>query len=147
MNPRLCFLALAAGLIFAGSGCHTTNSAGTSAQSAVVITNQPETLIRVAVMEVFAAEHYQLKSAKGNTLVFEKPGSSMDTVVWGGWQESGVWTRAKVQIKPFGRTEYVLECEGFRVRGRGDSVFEEEQRMLKAGPYRKLLDQVVAKLQ
>ena len=80
--------------------------------------------------------------------MFEKPGSRMNDVAYGGWFEDSVWVRVKVALTRYGTSSHLVGCDAFIVHHRGDAVFEEEQKLYKVskGPYQKLLNEIKAHL-
>lgn len=104
--------------------------------------------IRRATVEVFERHHY-IKT--GDTVspdfTFEKPGTTMNTFVYGGWIGT-VWVRVKVYIDPQGGPVFLLRCDPFMVGDHGDPFMEEEHRLtkMKRGPYQELLQEVKMEL-
>jgi hypothetical protein len=128
-------------------GCQSAPKTGSSWLASVILHGKTVSQIRITTIDVFQKEAYELRSAEGNELVLEKRGSTMSSVLYGDWS-GGVWTRVKLRIRDYGPDARLLECNAYRVRGRGDAVFEEEQKLssMKSGPYQKLLDEVKQRL-
>ena len=82
-------------------------------------------------------------------MVFEKVGSTGDTVIHGDWSMKKLWYRAKIEIESRGPDAYLVKCDAFRVFDHGESHFEEERKLsgIKRGIYQDLLDAAKAKLQ
>lgn len=127
-------------------GCRTgqDRTPRSSATVSLGIQNSQTEAIRQAAIEVFRADLFQCVYAGPEHLVFEKPGTTMQGLTYGGWYENEVWVRLKVDITRYGTNAHLLECDVLAVTSHGDSFFEEERRMLKIGKghYKDLLKQV-----
>lgn len=99
--------------------------------------------IRQATSEVFQQEGY--RGFLGEmSLVFERPASAFDHLVYGDWDLHSLAHRVEVTIVPAGDGVYRLNCDAYRVRDAGDRVLSDTQRLgkLGRGPYQRLLDRV-----
>ena len=75
-----------------------------------------------AVSEVFRQAGYKLLPAPENkdrdlSLIFEKPGGAMATVLYGDWDANKVWSRVKVRIARLAEgqaTRHVRRVPGHR---------------------------------
>jgi len=135
---------LLTGLFFAG--CKSAPTTGSSWMASVVIPETTNSQIRVTAVEVFQIHGYQVKTMTPGELVFEKPGSRMDNVLYG-TLSSGVWTRVKLRVRDHGPDARLLECNAYRVENHDDRALETERQLLKSGPYQKLLEEVKGRLQ
>lgn len=137
------------GTILGSSGCASAARGGPASFASVVIENHTTDEIRDAAVQVFTSNYYVTKLSGTDILVFEKLGSAMDNLAYGGWAPNEVSLRVKVYLSPAGSTAYLVSCEAFMVRYAGDAVFEDEQRLLKIrrGPYQRLLEDVQARLE
>jgi len=101
--------------------------------------------VRQALRDIFAENLYRPGVSQGpDRLVFERPGSSMDEIKYGGFFENNIWVRVKVNISRFGDTDHLVEADAYIVRNHDEGFFEEEQKLYKIskGPYQKLLNEV-----
>jgi len=131
-------------------GCKSTNGSPSSRLASVVIKGHSAAEITLAAQRVFTDNGYRLGLVKSADLVFEKPGSGMNTLVYGDWSGKSVWFRVKVYLRDLGPTEGVLlDCDAFRVLERGDALFEEEKKLTKVhhGTYQELMNKVSQRLQ
>jgi hypothetical protein len=128
-----------------GLGCKSVPTTGSSYMASVLFTNKTIAQIRVTTIEVFQTGGYRLKTMQTNELVLDKPGSTMENVLYGGLS-SGTWTRVKVRVRDAGPKGYCLEANAFRVDNYDDRALESERKMLKSGFLQKLLDAVKARL-
>jgi hypothetical protein len=142
VRPTL--LALAVCLVV-GFGCSSAPKTGSSYMASVLFTNKTVAQIRVTTIEVFQADGYRLKTRQTNELVLDKPGSTMENVLYGGLS-TGTWTRAKVRVREVGPQVLCLEANAYRVDNYDDRALESERQMLKSGFLQKLLEAVKVRL-
>ena len=105
--------------------------------------------IESATQDVFLGQAYQVARSRPGEFVFEKAGTSMNTLVYGDWTPGKVWVRVKVYLQALGTpNEVLLDCDAFMVRDHGDVRFEEEQKLskMRRGPYQELLEAVKEKV-
>lgn len=98
----------------------------------------------MATEQVFTEDGFKVASKSSESLVFERPSSSMQNIVWGGWQ-TGLWERVVVKITRLGEDDHFLvSADAFRVKSKDDSILEEEKKMGFAvqATYQKLLERV-----
>ena len=146
MRSLLVFLAILSGGLFL-TGCQTPPPAGQGSLAWVEIDGRTSAEIKQATVEVFKEDGYHLKTNSVATATFEKPGSTMNNLAYGGW-DSGVTIRVIVHIDVQNNATQLLHCEAFMVRDVGDRSVEEAQRIhFRRGPYQELLNRVKAKLQ
>ena len=116
-----------------------------------MIMGQEPLAIAHAVSDVFQQAGFRPLPLPENTdfrLEFERPGTGMDTVLYGDWESNKVWYRAKVRIITAGGGAHVVSCNAFRILEHGNVHFEVEHKLGRAqrGAYQRLLDQVRAHL-
>ncbi len=141
--PTLSFLMAICLGGFLIAGCRSDKSASSSFAWVVIRGNTPGQIENVA-QEVFVENGYKKVASRPGTLVFERKGSAMDDVAYGGWT-GHVWVRVKAAVVPVGEAAFRLECTAYRVEDKGMST-EEETKLWRSHPYQKLLDQVARQL-
>jgi hypothetical protein len=134
---------------WAGSGCQTASPTGAPVMAFLQVEGHSVSEIRVAALQVFPTNGYQVKSAFGRDLVFERQASNLSSVTFGSWANPVVWLRIKLHIEELRAGVYILECNIYRVQNRGDNILEEESRAYEKSKkaLRELLLQVKAKLE
>jgi hypothetical protein len=132
------------GLVLAG--CKTPETGPSSWLASVQIAEKTSAQIRVVATSIFQREGFTIASARGNEVVLEKPGGTMQNALYGGLT-SGVWIRVKLRVRPYGPDAHLLECNAYRVSDKGDRAFEQEKIYRRSGSWQKLLDEVKAQLQ
>ena len=77
-------------------------------------------------------------------MVFDRPGSAMDKLKYGGWFGEGVDERIKISFRDMGPSGFMLQADVYAVRNAGDTFFEDENHnvILNNHPYQKMLDEV-----
>ena len=143
-SPRYCLLGLC--LLLAASGCQSPHSSTPSTRLAsVIIKDRSMAQIESATQGVFLGHAYQVARPGSADLVFEKEGTSMNTLMYGDWTPGKVWVRVKVYLRQLGSpNEILLECDAFMVNDHGDTRFEEEHKLskMRRGTYQDLLEEV-----
>jgi hypothetical protein len=131
-----------------GNGCKSSAPEGTNPASGVVIEGYTVSEIRRAAISVFVKEGYELRQSFGREAMFEKRAGAMSDLAYGGWLSSKTWMRVKLKIEDHKPGGSLVTCDEYVVSGRGDAVFEEEQKPVSRhrGYYRKLLEEVKADL-
>jgi len=135
------------------AGCKSTSSSqpkpadGTSSSrlASTVIKGHSVLEVAKATQRVFLENGYVKAPSQSANLVFEKQGTTWNTLVYGDWSNKPVWVRVKAYIRELGSPEEVLlDCDAFMVVERGDAHFEEEHKLtkLRRGTYQELLDKV-----
>ena len=147
-------LPLLALVIAFGTACQsTTKPPSPSSFASVTITNRLPEEIRRAAEQIFQADGFQIFTSSVGEMVFEKEGSRMNQLAYGGLiatqENDRTWIRVKANISDLGAGAHRLQCQAYLVPHRGDSFFEEEHRVsnLSRRPYQTLLDQVAKRLQ
>jgi hypothetical protein len=127
------------------SGCRTASEDSEALASVVLRGNTPGQIWKV-VEEVFARHGYKRSEEETLTMVYEKKASVGNNLLYGNW-DSALWIRVKARLASIEPTVFRLECDGYRVRGRGERIEEEMpySRMNK-GHFQEILDEVAAKL-
>ena len=132
------------------TGCKSSSGDAVSGFASVVIPGSSEAQIRKTAEAVFRADGYEFIGALGGGMTFEKRGSLANDIAYGGWIEdrtTRVRVKAEIVLLPDG--SHRLQCQTYIVQHAGESFFEEESKLphFRAGPYRKLLDEVASRLQ
>ena len=144
-QPLKLLLAICLGGFLAG-GCRTAGNSTASEFASVVIRGNTPGQIENMAREVFADHGYRNVASRPDVLVFERKGSRLDNVAYGGWMSQSVWVRVKAAVVPIGEAVWRLECTAYRVEDIGTTT-EEEIKLGRSRPYQKLLDQVASHLQ
>lgn len=135
-------------LLVASSGCSTAARGGPASFASVIVEDHTMEEIGRAAIAVFTSHAYATTLGGPDILVFEKPGGSMDNLLYGGWSPGEVTIRVKVYLTASSATSYLVSCNGFLVRNANDMAIEDEQRLtkLRRGPYQKLLEEMQERL-
>jgi len=113
---------LAAAMLLAG--CRTgPQDPPASHLASLAVSGYSEADILRAMQVVFPAHGYQHVS----DMNFDKKGSVLQTALYGGWGEDGVWIRLRASLDPKPDGSYVMGCDAFRVTGHNQGVMEEEK--------------------
>jgi hypothetical protein len=136
--PAICLL----GFGLAGGGCQSSGH-GTSPFAAVEIRGKTPDVIRQVTRQVFE-EHGYTGTWGVMSMVFDRPASTLNNLVYGDWDLNSVSVRVEVNFAELGTDGYRVSCEAYRVRNAGDRVFQDSQKLNKIskGPYQKMLNQV-----
>jgi len=130
-----------------GAGCRSTPARPEAASSDSLVSAYLEGVtpesIRQATLDVFKQEGFETSYAGPTRMVFERPGTTMDNVAYGGWYSGDIWLRVKVEIRPIWPSGQLIEMDAFKVGDREDSWFEDEHKVrFKKGPYKKLMERI-----
>lgn len=127
------------------SGCRSTP--GSSNFASVEIRGHGVEEIRHTAAAVFRADGYALRSAEGGQLIFERGGSTLNSLAYGNWGDDVV-LRVRAQTIYLTTNTYRLQCQAAMVRYAGDRIMEDEQGLanFRRGPFQKLLDDTAAQL-
>jgi hypothetical protein len=101
--------------------------------------------VAAAAKKVFIEDGYELIEHNGTQLVFEKPGSRMKDIAYGGLaNEEGVWIKAVLNINPKDNNTCWVSCDAYIIKDRDDDFFRDDQKVLKlfGREYQLLLDRV-----
>jgi len=142
VHIQVLMVALAMGLFV---GCSSPpKGTGSGKYAAVEINGFSRLAVEMATEQVFLKEGFKMASKTPESMIFERPGSTGQNVVWGGWQ-TGLWDRVVVKLTRLGEAEqFLLSADAFRVVSKDDSILEEERKMGFAvqTTYQKLLEKV-----
>ena len=116
--------------------------------ASVMIENRSRDEITTATKDVFREHSYQTVRDGSDEYIFEKKGTSMNTLVYGDLSGEPVWVRVKLALHEQNPGKTLVECDAYIIRGHGNKFFEEEQKLPKFqhGPYQELLDQIKMRL-
>lgn len=134
----------------AGLGCKSGTDPASVSFASVSIQHSTTDQVKQATLAVFAENGYEVALSKGEQIVFEKQGSAMNQVAYGGWiAGQDVWVRVPVTIVPLAPGSHRVECRAYMVRNKGDTFFEEEVKLsrVRKKPYQKMLKDVAARLE
>lgn len=85
--------------------------------------------VEAAVSDVFRAAGYTVSQRTNSGVVFERPASTTDEVLYGNWNESEpLIDRVQVTVALAGVGSYRVSCFPFAVRGGSDDSFQDAQR-------------------
>jgi hypothetical protein len=130
-------------------GCQSGGKPASAPFAAVRIQGHTAEQIRAATAVVFQQEGYAAVNVHGAEMVFEKQGTEWDRIVHGSWiDQAPVEVRVRVSVVPVPNGMFEVRCQAFRVKHKGDAVFEEEVRVKqnRSKPYQALLDKVPGQL-
>jgi hypothetical protein len=152
MEPRP--LALLTSILLAAAstaviGCKSLDKPESASFASVQIPGHTAEQIRAAMVVVFQQDGYTPVNLERPEMVFEKQGSKWDRIVYGSWiDDAAVWVRVRVSVVPLSDGVFRLQCQAFKVRDKGDAVFEEQVRLRnnRSKPYQALLDKVLGQL-
>jgi len=110
----------------------------------VTIKGHSVTDVVLTTRDVFADNGFALAKAEPDRMIFERPGTRSDQIKYGSFGSPDVIIRAKVDLQEMGRETYFLRCDVFAVRDAGDTVLEDETRLILFSNkhYQKILDEV-----
>jgi hypothetical protein len=145
-------VALLAAGAWLGSGCQSPKGPGGSSLAFIVVKASGPLAAARTVSEVFQEAGYRpvpQPPSEDLRLVFEKPGGSGDTLLYGDFHGRSVWYKVRVHLEVLDGETILLSCNAFRVLDHGDAHFETEQRLSHArkGECRALLAKVKARLE
>ena len=138
-------------MAIAFTGCHLGQPASASFAS-VTLKGKDPGQIRDTAVAVFREEGYRAITTTPGKLVFEKEGTTGNTISRDGLvaAQAGAVTivRVRAEVVDLGSGSQRLQCQAYMVSGAGDSFFEEEHRLanIRSRPYQKLLDEVAKRL-
>ncbi len=131
------------------AGCASAANGGPSDFASVEISNHTTDEIRQETVAVFTEKGYVAKVAGNTRMVFETMGSFSDNLWYGGWSPGEVSIRVNLNIESSGATAYRVSCQASMVRNSGDSVFEDEQKLLRPRrrPFQDMLDEIKTRVE
>jgi hypothetical protein len=130
-------------------GCKSLDKPDSASFTSVQIQGHTAEQVRAATVVVFQQDGYTAADVGRSEMVFEKQGSRWDRIAYGNWiDDTGVWVRVRVSMVPLSDGVFRLRCQAFKVRDKGDAVFEEQVRLRnkRSKPYQALLDKVLGQL-
>jgi hypothetical protein len=134
------------GLWWVGAGCNTISPSGASVTAYVTVEGSTPAQILTAANAAFQAHGFRVGSAPGYSLLFEKEAGTVSNLMYGGWEPTGVWLRAKVKVAAVGKDRYAIDCVAVYVRNRGETGVEEEQPGPSSAQFKDILKEIKAKL-
>jgi hypothetical protein len=109
--------------------------------------------VESAVGVVFEAHGYSQMASDKGTLVFERPGSKTDEMLYGDFSDDKTTDRVRVTIEPIDGTHFRVTCVGYAVRQptghfEGDTSLEDPVRRFQffSSQFSKMLKEVKARL-
>lgn len=130
------------------AGCSSTSSPGSRSHAAVTLRGHGVTDVVLTTREVFSDHGFTLAHAETDRMIFERPGTKSEQVKYGSFGSSGVVIRAKVDVQEMGPDTFFLRCDVFSVRDAGQSVLEDETRLMliSTKPYRTIMKEIQTRL-
>jgi hypothetical protein len=113
-------------------GCESTGSSTNNSHAALTIEGHSLTDVVVTTREVFQDRDYRLVGAETDRMIFERQGTRGEQVKYGSFGSSAVVMRVKVDLQEMGPESIFLRCNVYSVRDAGESVLEDETRILLA---------------
>jgi hypothetical protein len=132
-------------------GCNSLGGPASASFASVTIKGRSVQQIRDMSAAVFRENGYEA-FISGQTLVFDKEGSRMNTLSRDGLiaTQAGASTivRVRAEVVELGADSHRLQAQAFMVSGAGDSFFEEEHRLtnMRSRPYQNILDDIAKRL-
>jgi hypothetical protein len=123
-------------------GCASTTTGETDPSASVVVSGVSEARVRLTAIAVFQEAGYESKSVYSAELSFERRAGLGSDILRGGWFDSKTVERVRVKVIEVSPQRYRVEARAFTVQYPGDRVMEEQFRIRRHGPYRKLLESV-----
>jgi hypothetical protein len=146
LQARCVALAATLGLaLLALSGCGTSRGSGKSSTVTVLIRETSPSAVRGATIDVFETHGYKVGRLDRQSLVFEKPGSKWNDIVYGDWMESRTWNRVRVEVETVDESSVRLRATAYIVQDKGGAI-EEQVKSYRRAPYQELLDEIAARL-
>jgi len=151
-SPGLLHLIALSGLLVGAlllAGCSSFTSPVSGSHAGVTIKGHDVTEVVLMTREVFADHGYALAGAETDRMIFERPGTKGEQVKYGSFGSTSVVMRAKVDIQEMGPDTFYLRCDLFSVRDAGQSMLEDETRMVlvNSKSYQSIMDEVSARLE
>ena len=150
-SSMCCMLALLAlGMVF-GTGCGIGKPEGASFASVTIKGHTPEEIAQ-ATGVVFQEDGFMVGSLLPSQMVFQKEGSRGQSLAYGGVVDthygSKTMVRVRANVVDLGSNGQRLQCQAYMVRNAGESVFEDETRLMNihGGKYQGLLNKVAKNL-
>jgi hypothetical protein len=124
------------------AGCSTPRN-GSQRLASIIVDNRSPEQIEASLVKVYESHGYSLKR-KDDELVFEKPGTVMNTLAYGDWYNGGVWERIEVFQREIGPGRTLVDCDDYMVQEPEDPFFQKVRQVHKTRRRncQKLLDAV-----
>ena len=142
---------LAAFFIVLATGCASMKE-GLGATSETVTASMGMD-VETAVGAVFEGHGYSQMSSEKGTLIFERPGSKTDEMLYGDFSDSKMTDRVRVVIDPIDATHFRVTCVGYAVKQptghfEGDTSLDDPIRrfQLFSSQFAQMLREVKARL-
>ena len=141
MRPAIS-LSVALAAAWLAAGCSTPKT-GSQRLASIIVENRSPAQIEASLVQIYESHAYRLKR-KADKLIFEKPGTAMNSLIYGDWYSGGVWERIEVfqrELEP-GRT--LVDCDAYMVQEVDDPFFQKVHQVYKTrrGHCQKLLEAV-----
>src|SRR5262245_17407040 len=105
--------------LIAISSCKSPEGAAYGSLAAVEINGRSFLEVARATSEVFQSAGFepvpQPPSNRERRLVFDRPGNTGDSVLWGDWSGGKIWYRAKINFVTTGNDHHIVRCDAYRV--------------------------------
>jgi len=126
------------------TGCQTADQAHTGHMASVEISGHTPAEIKKATTTAFIENGFY----KVDDLIFEKKGSTWESVNYGGWSSDLVWIKVRAELNTVESTKYTLSCDAFAVEAHGEGIMQIERKFkfAKRSELKKILDEVKAAL-
>jgi hypothetical protein len=144
---RFGFPILALSGLLSFTGCSSMGGGTPNGQAQVTIKGVLEPQIESKVEDVFFRHGFDFKGAADDHMVFERPGGTMNDVLYGNWQDKGdTTTRVTVYIIPKGDMTYALRARSIAVRHTFGADSDTELFDVQGARYKAILDKVAKEL-
>lgn len=133
------------------AGCSSWNAPASASFASVTITGRTAEQICATTTSVFCENGYTESFNDGQSLVFTREGSRLETISRDGLvaaqEGQSTLVRVRVELVALGSGTYRLQCQTYMVINAG-RTFEEEVRLanIRSRPYQKMLDAVKDRL-
>jgi len=128
-------------------GCQSPKPKPSPRLAFVIVENRTTEQVTIATKAVFQGAAYEPGRADKDELVFERPGTAMNTLAYGDWYGSRVWERVKVYQRELAPGRTLVDCDLYMVQDHDDPFFQKERKVSRRKTYyQDLLDQVVKRL-
>ena len=143
----LTLLTLLCALACAGAGCKSSGVPEPPGGVSVELRGNTPGQIFAAADDVFAAHGYRMKVLSPQKMWCEKPASTMSNIAYGDWlPDKPLYIRVKLTLVEHGEAYFRLHAQACKVTDRGGLLEGESVVRMGTGSYRKMLEEVVARL-
>jgi hypothetical protein len=144
---RRCVPLLLCGFTLAFAGCSALDDDHAPAgQTQVVVTNVLESQIQLKAEEVFYRHGFESRGGIAGRMEFERPGGTMDNILYGNWQSKDVSTHITLFITPRDPTTFVLRTRAMSVRNTFGADSDTKLFDVQGVKYRVILDKIAQEL-